>query len=86
MADTEHNDNGNGSGGSDKENKPKLGLLQIVGSVLAAGLGVQSSRNRERDFQHGKPVIFILAGLVFTALFIATVFGVVSMVLGGAGR
>jgi hypothetical protein len=86
VADNEHNADGKSSGDSDKEDKPRLGLLQIVGSVLAAGLGVQSSRNRERDFQHGKPVIFILAGLVFTALFIAAVFGVVSVVLGGAGR
>lgn len=65
---------------------PKLGLAQVVGSVLAAGLGVQSSRNRERDFQHGKPIAFIVAGLLFTALFIGGVYTVVSLVLESAGR
>ncbi len=67
-----------------KTGKPsafRLGLLQVIGSVLAAGLGVQSSRNRERDFQQGRAGIFIVAGLIFTALFIGGVYTVVSVVL-----
>ena len=59
----------------------RLGFLQVIGSVLAAGLGVQSSRNRERDFQQGRAGIFIVAGLIFTALFIGGVYTVVSVVL-----
>jgi hypothetical protein len=55
--------------------------LQVVSSVLAAGLGVQSSRNRERDFQRGRAPVFIAAGLIFTALFIGGVYAVVSLVL-----
>lgn len=58
-----------------------LNLFQVVGSVFAAGLGVQSSKNRERDFQKGRPLTFIVAGLLFTALFIGTVYTVVSVVL-----
>lgn len=58
-----------------------LNTLQVVSSVFAAGLGVQSSKNRERDFQQGRAGTFIIAGLVFTALFIGTVYSVVSMVL-----
>ena len=58
-----------------------LGLREVVGSILAAGLGVQSSRNRERDFREGRAIVFIIAGLLFTALFIGAVYTVVSLVL-----
>jgi hypothetical protein len=76
-----------------QDNKPntepepgKLNPLQVVGSVLAAGLGVQSSKNRERDFKQGRPGVFIAAGIVFTLVFIGTVVLVVQMVLQGAGK
>ncbi len=58
-----------------------LNPFEVVSSVLAAGLGVQSSRNRERDFKEGRAGAFILAGLIFTALFSGSVYGVVSLVL-----
>ena len=53
--------------------------------MLAAGLGVQSSKNRERDFKQGRAGVFIAAGLIFTLLFIATVVTIVKLVLKGAG-
>ncbi len=56
-------------------------LLQVAQSVLAAAFGVQSSRNRERDFKHGSARTFILAGLVGTVLFVVAVWGVVSIVM-----
>jgi len=67
----------------DNEQKPaqKPGLLQVVGSVMAAAIGVQSSKNYERDFKHGKARNFIIAGVVFTVVFVLTVFTVVSFVL-----
>jgi hypothetical protein len=68
------------------ENPGKLNPLQVVGSVLAAGLGVQSSKNRERDFKQGRPVVFIAAGIIFTLLFIGTVAFVVQMVVRSAGH
>ena len=67
----------------DASGSPTLNLLQVISSVLAAGLGVQSSRNRERDFEQGRAGTFIVAGLVFTALFIGGVYTVVSLVLAG---
>lgn len=71
---------------TDDANKGKTpGLKQVIGSVLAAAFGVQSKQNRERDFQHGKPIVFIVTGIVFTLLFIATVIGVVNAVLSAAG-
>ena len=72
---------------SDGKKKPsKLNPLQVIGSVFAAGLGVQSSKNRERDFKQGRVGVFIAAGIVFTLLFIGTVMAVVHMVLKGAAE
>jgi hypothetical protein len=62
----------------------RLGTLQIAGSVLAAAFGVQSSRNRERDFKEGRFLPFIIAGILFTALFVGGVYLVVSTVLENA--
>lgn len=64
------------------ERKASLNPLQVVGSVFAAGLGVQSSKNRERDFKQGRAGVFIVAGLLFTAFFIGSVYTVVTVVLG----
>ena len=65
----------------DGTGRERMGLGAVIGSVLAAGLGVQSSRNRERDFREGRAVVFIIAGLLFTALFMGAVYSVVSLVL-----
>ncbi|MEZ5573162.1 MAG: DUF2970 domain-containing protein [Halioglobus sp.] len=64
----------------------KLNPMQVVGSVFAAGLGVQSSKNRERDFKQGRIGIFIAAGIIFTLGFIGAVILVVQIVLKGAGE
>ncbi len=56
------------------------GLLQIIFSVLAAFLGVQSERNRERDFQHGKSTHYIVVGLIMTLLLIVALVGLVRAV------
>jgi hypothetical protein len=53
----------------------------VVKSILAAGIGVQSDKNRTRDFEQGNPLIFIIGGIVFTLLFIAIVTTVVGFVL-----
>ena len=72
--------------GRNEEEKPRssLNLFQVVGSVFAAGLGVQSSKNRERDFKQGKFSVFIIAGILFTLFFMGTVFTIVQLVLKGA--
>ena len=53
---------------------------RIIQSTLAAAIGVQSKKNRERDFQEGNAGAFIAAGIIFTVLFIATVMTVVQLV------
>ena len=67
-----------------RESKSGLNPLRIVASVLAAGFGVQSGKNRERDFKEGKLATFVVAGIVFTALFVASVYLIVSVVLENA--
>jgi hypothetical protein len=56
-------------------------IIQAIKSVLAAFIGVQSDKNRQADFEHGSLKNFIIAGLIFTALFVAAVIFVVSRVL-----
>jgi len=62
-------------------NQQKPRLISVVKSILAAGIGVQSEKNRTRDFEQGSPLVFIIGGIVFTLLFIATVATVVGFVL-----
>jgi len=59
----------------------KPGPLRVLMSVLAAAFGVQSEENREHDFTRGDPVTYILAGLIFTVVFVLTLIGVVMLVL-----
>ncbi|MDI3258114.1 MAG: DUF2970 domain-containing protein [Sinobacteraceae bacterium] len=58
---------------------------QTIGSVLSAFMGVQSSKNRARDFQRGSPIRFIVVGVVMTALFVLTVWLAVRFALHAAG-
>lgn len=53
-----------------RDTKRGTGFAAVVQSVLAAGIGVQSKANKERDFQHGKPWHFIIGGLLGTLLFV----------------
>lgn len=55
--------------------------LQVAQSVGAALIGVQSSKNRERDFKTGKPLHFIIGGLIGTLLFIFIIWLLVQYVL-----
>jgi Protein of unknown function (DUF2970) len=65
---------------ADADDKP-LSIWQIAGSTMAAAFGVQNKANRERDFSRGKPLHFIIAGIVFTVVFVLAVVVVVKLVL-----
>ena len=56
-----------------------LTFWQVLSSTMAAAFGVQSSKNRKRDFTHGKPSQFILMGIGFTAVFVLIMVGIVSL-------
>ena len=61
-----------------------LTFWQIAGSTVAAAFGVQNRANRERDFSRGKPMHFIIAGIVFTIVFVVDRRSVVQLVLHSA--
>lgn len=65
----------------DQDNDKPLSFREMLQSVLAAAFGVQSGRNRARDFSRGKPSHFIALGVMFTALFVVLLFGLVKLVL-----
>ena len=69
----------------DKEKEKPLSFCEMLQSVLAAAFGVQSGKNRARDFSRGKPSQFILLGVIFTAVFVLLIYGVVKLVLHLAG-
>ena len=70
---------------SEDEVGQSMGLLSVIGSVFSAGLGVQNSKNRERDFKQGNFKVFVISGIIFTLLFIGVVYAVVQVVLKSAG-
>lgn len=59
----------------------KLSFWQTMGSVIAASFGVQSQKNKERDFEKGSISGFIAAALIFTVVFVVTLVVVVRLVL-----
>jgi len=67
---------------SEDPQKPgKPTFFQVLMSVLGAAFGVQSEKTRQRDFQQGKPLVYILAGLIFTTVFVIALVSIVSAVL-----
>ena len=56
-------------------------FFQVLLSVAAGAFGVQTSSNHDRDFKNGSPLPFILAGVLFTVLFVLTIVTVVSFAL-----
>ena len=48
--------------------------LRYILSVLQAFFGVQSSENRDRDFEEGNPVVFFVIAIVITIMFMLSLF------------
>lgn len=68
---------------SDKPPARRRGFFRLLTSVLGAAIGVQKREVYEHDFQHGKPLVFITTDLVFTALLILGLYGLVQWILPG---
>ncbi len=60
-------------------------LWEVILSTFAAAFGVQNKKNLEKDFKHGSIKAYIIAGLIFTTLFVLTLIFIVKLVLNGAG-
>ena len=69
---------------NDEDNKAPS-LLDVTKSVMWAFLGVQKSKNHERDFKYGKPSQYIIIGLVGVAIFITVLVTLVKFILSAAG-
>lgn len=69
----------------DTENKKKkVSPFALMGSVVAGAFGVQTNKNRERDFQQGKFHHFVIGGILFAVLFVLFIVGVVKLVMSAA--
>lgn len=71
------------SSSTDKESPPTF--VAVLKSAVAAMFGVQSDKNRERDFTRGRPIHFVMVGLLVTVVFVLVVWGLVKLVLSAAG-
>jgi hypothetical protein len=60
----------------------KVNIIEIIKSVLSAAIGVQSDENRKKDFEQGSLSTYIVAGLIFTVLFVGFLIFLVSRILG----
>lgn len=63
------------------EGQRGTGFWSVAHSIGAGLLGVQSSKNRERDFTHGKPMHFVIGGVVGTLLFLLVIWLLVQYLL-----
>ncbi|WP_368737480.1 DUF2970 domain-containing protein [Grimontia sedimenti] len=65
---------------NDKPQQDKVGMMDVVKSVFAAMFGVQSDKNRQRDFQQASMVPYIVVGFVFVLVFVLGLMGLVSLI------
>lgn len=61
-----------------KTSKPSV--RQVIQSILAGAIGVQSNQKREQDFEGNSFWPYIFGGVVFTLLFVVVLIGLVRMV------
>ncbi|MDP3839759.1 MAG: DUF2970 domain-containing protein [Methylococcales bacterium] len=59
--------------------KPKI--TQLIKSVLSAAMGVQSEANRRKEFEQGSLSSYVIAGVIFTVLFVGGLILLVSLIL-----
>jgi predicted permease len=68
------------------DNVKKVSLLSLIGSLFAGAFGVQTEKNRARDFTHGKFSHFIIGGIIFAIIFVLAIYGIVQLVVSNATR
>ncbi|GAC34018.1 DUF2970 domain-containing protein [Paraglaciecola polaris] len=59
----------------------KSGLWDVFKSVAASVFGVQSSANRERDFQQQSFVPYVVVGIIFVVILVVSLIFIVSVVI-----
>ncbi|MCX7097462.1 MAG: DUF2970 domain-containing protein [Methylococcales bacterium] len=56
-------------------------ITEIIKSVFAAFIGVQSESNRKKAFETGSMKTYVIAGVIFTVLFVGTIILLVSTIV-----
>lgn len=69
---------------TEENNTKKVSPLALMGSIVASAFGVQTNKNRERDFQQGKFHHFVIGGIIFAIVFVLILVGVVKLVMSAA--
>ncbi len=59
----------------------KQSIIEVFKSVFSAFIGVQNEENRKKAFENGSLSTYIIAGLIFTALFVITIVILVSSII-----
>ncbi len=62
-----------------------LALWEVFQGVFAMFIGVQSEKNRERQFKYGKFYQFLIVGIFVTFLFLIHIVLLVKLALSWAG-
>ena len=68
-----------------QEEEQSLALWEVFQGVIAMFIGVQSEKNRERQFKYGKLHQFIIVGIIITIIFIVHIILLVKYALIWAG-
>lgn len=61
-----------------------VGWIAAMGSSVAAAFGVQSYKNRVRDFESGDIKKFVVSGITLTLVILIGLIALVQIVLGSA--
>ncbi len=69
----------------EKKEEESLALWEVFQGVFAMFIGVQSEKNRERQFKYGKLYQFIIVGIVVTAVFLLHIMLIVKFALRWTG-
>jgi len=57
-------------------------ITQVIRSVLAAVIGIQSDANRQRDLKEGYLSVYLIGGVIFTVLLVIALIFLVSSIIG----
>jgi Na+/melibiose symporter-like transporter len=68
-----------------KEEEETLALWEVFQGVIAMFIGVQSEKNRERQFKYGKLHQFIIVGIIITLIFFIHIILLVKFAMNWAG-
>ena len=65
------------------DHKPP-GIFAVIGSILSAMIGIQSEKNRERDFAKGNISNYIIVGIFVVAIFVFILIKFVNSIVANA--